>query len=114
MEAHPLSGPPLDPECLGRKENLDPFVAEEPPDGIRDVGILSPGQPIHATPCTVGKSCRACHFPSTNQSSLAPSRRKTSQLLRRHIGDLRVLSELRRGGDVHAEPHDVAHAVQRT
>jgi hypothetical protein len=37
-----------------------------------------------------------------------------SNQLRRRIGDLRVLSELRRRGNVHDEPHDVAHAVQRT
>src|SRR5882724_13575612 len=37
-----------------------------------------------------------------------------SKHLRGRIGDLRVLRELRRRGDVHAEPHDVAHAVQRT
>ena len=44
MEADALSGPPLDPEHLGRKENLDPFVTEEPPDGVRDVGILPADQ----------------------------------------------------------------------
>ena len=44
MEAHALSGPPLDLERLGRKENLDPFVGEELPDGVRDVGVLPAGQ----------------------------------------------------------------------
>ena len=34
--------------------------------------------------------------------------------LRRRIGDLRMLRELGRRGDVHAEPHDAAHAVERT
>jgi len=37
-----------------------------------------------------------------------------SKQLRCSISDFRVLSELRRRGDAHAEPHDVAHAVQRT
>src|SRR5262245_17280046 len=37
-----------------------------------------------------------------------------SKQLRRGIGDLRVLRELRRRGDVHPQPHDVAHAVERT
>src|SRR5262249_17735439 len=37
-----------------------------------------------------------------------------SKQLRRRIGDLGVLRELRRRGDVHAEPDDVTHAVQRT
>ena len=31
-----------------------------------------------------------------------------------NYGDLRVLGELRRRGNVHAEPHDVAHAIQRS
>src|SRR5262245_9296692 len=35
-----------------------------------------------------------------------------SKQLRRGIGDLGVLRELRRCGDVHAQPHDAAHAVQ--
>ena len=43
-ETQTLSGPPLDLERLGRKENLDPFVAEELPDGLRDVGVLPFGQ----------------------------------------------------------------------
>jgi hypothetical protein len=37
-----------------------------------------------------------------------------SKQLRRRIGDLRVLSKLRHRGDIHAEPHDVAHAVRDT
>jgi hypothetical protein len=37
-----------------------------------------------------------------------------SNRLRRSIGDLRVLRELSRRGDVHAEPDEAAHTVQRT
>src|SRR5207253_14650 len=39
-EAHTLPGPPLDLERLGRQEDLDPLVAEELADGVRDVGVL--------------------------------------------------------------------------
>lgn len=37
-----------------------------------------------------------------------------SKQLRCRIGDFRVLGELRRCGDVHAESHDAAHAFERT
>src|SRR5262249_34943015 len=43
-----------------------------------------------------------------------PFAEDVSKQPRRGIGDLWVLRELRRRGDVHAEPHDAAHAVQRT
>jgi hypothetical protein len=38
VEAHALSGLPIDLLRLGRKDNLDPFVAEELPEGLRDIG----------------------------------------------------------------------------
>jgi hypothetical protein len=64
------------------------------------------------TSSSTGEPSGTLATPNKREESLFA--KDISNQLRRRIGDLRVLSKLRRRGNVHDEPHDVAHAVQRT